>query len=104
MPVDPTRFAALLAPLPLLAPTAPAALANGFVADRYLYAALVGAALAAAFGFAALQRTRPEHAGGGQYRYACSMRCGVRIPYTRLIPGAVMRATYRASAPVSCRC
>jgi len=48
-------LAALLAPLPLLAPTAPAALANGLVADRYMYAALAGVGLAAAFGYAALQ-------------------------------------------------
>jgi tetratricopeptide (TPR) repeat protein len=51
-------LAALLAPLPLLAPGAPASLANGFVADRYFYVALAGLAVAASFGFAALQARR----------------------------------------------
>ena len=49
-------LAALLAPLPLLALAAPASLANGFVSDRYFQVALLGAAIAAACGYAALER------------------------------------------------
>jgi tetratricopeptide (TPR) repeat protein len=48
-------LAALLAPLPLLAPCAPAALANGLVSDRYFYVAMVGLGVAAAFAYAALE-------------------------------------------------
>jgi tetratricopeptide (TPR) repeat protein len=48
-------LAGLLAPLPILALAAPASLANGFVADRYFYAALAGVGVAAACGYAALE-------------------------------------------------
>lgn len=51
-------LAALLAPLPLLLPAAPASLGNGFVSDRYFLPALLGVALAAAWGYAALERRR----------------------------------------------
>ncbi|MDJ0852857.1 MAG: tetratricopeptide repeat protein [Myxococcota bacterium] len=51
-------LAALLAPLPLLAPAAPASLANGFVGDRYFYVALAGLGVALAIGFALLESRR----------------------------------------------
>jgi tetratricopeptide (TPR) repeat protein len=51
-------LAALLAPLPLLLPAALASLGNGYVSDRYFLPALLGTALAAASGYAALARRR----------------------------------------------
>lgn len=51
-------LAALVAPLVLLVPAAPASLANGWIGDRYFYPALLGVGLAAALGFAALERRR----------------------------------------------
>ena len=51
-------LAALLAPLAILAPAAPASLANGFVGDRYFYVALAGLGVALAVGFAALETRR----------------------------------------------
>ena len=51
-------LAALMAPLPLLALTAPAALGNGLVSDRYFQTALLGVAVAAACGYAALEARR----------------------------------------------
>lgn len=51
-------LAALLAPLPVLAPTAPAALANGLMGDRYFYVALAGFAMAAGCGYQGLAARR----------------------------------------------
>lgn len=49
-------LAALIAPLPLLAPSAPASMANGLLCDRYFYVLIVGVSTAAAFAFTALAK------------------------------------------------
>lgn len=51
-------LAALMAPLPLLVLAAPASLGNGLVSDRYFQTALLGVALSAACGYAALEARR----------------------------------------------